>query len=167
MVVSSLKNVNQDFKIVGSALEAHSEMKRALEVPPISKRMGAAFTTISAFGTKVAVRKVINMMDLTSLSPKTIARIARGAVSLEQYYYYHSHGWSNRYRVRVTYPNGYGASITCDSELCESYDETDIWEVALTEDGELYKDTEGRDYIWSGLTEEDVVTLCDRIYFFE
>ncbi len=105
------------------------------------------------------------MMNLTSLSPKTIACIARGAVRLEQNYYYHSHGWSNHYCVRVAYPNGYGASIVCEPELSDG--ETDIWEVALLKDGELYVDAEDMDFVWSNLTEEDVIEVCDRIYFFD
>jgi hypothetical protein len=115
--------------------------------------------------TKVAVRKVINMMNLSFLSPKTIACIARGAVRLEQNYYYHSHWWSNHYHVRVTYPNGLGASIVCEPELSDG--EADIWEVALLKDGELYVDAEGMDCVWSNLTEEDVIRQCDHIYFFE
>ena len=140
-------------------------MKRALEVPPIPKGNGCRFYDYKSYRTKVAVRKVIaTMMNLSFLSPKTIACIARGAVRLEQYYFYHSHGWSNRYCVRVAYPNGYGASIICWPE----YGHTDIWEVALLDkDDKLYEDAEGMDYTWSGLTEEDVVAMCDRIYFFE
>ncbi len=103
-------------------------------------------------------------MNLSPLSPKTLGRIARGAVSLEQHYYFQSHGWDNHYHVRVLYPNGFGASIVCFPKNGE----TDIWEVALTNaDGELYEDAEGLDYIWSFLTEEEVVEQCDRIYFFE
>ena len=105
------------------------------------------------------------MMNLSSLSPKTIVCIARGAVSLEQNYYYHSHGWSDLYQVRVTYPNGLGASIIICREPDEG--ETDIWEVALLKDGKLYIDSEGMDFTWSDLTEEKVIELCDRIYFFE
>ena len=103
------------------------------------------------------------MINLTFLSPKTIARIARGAVSLEQNYYYHSHGWSNHYQVRVTYPNGYGASIV----LAPDWDDEECWEVGLLKGGTLYIDSEGVDYTWSDLTEEDVIELCDRIYFFD
>ena len=96
-----------------------------------------------------------------SLSPQTIVCIARGAVSLEQNYHYHSHGWSNRYHVRVAYPNGYGASIICEPEEGEA----DIWEVGLLKDGKLWSDDEGYDCIWSDLSEEEVVRICDHIYF--
>lgn len=105
------------------------------------------------------------MMNLSFLSPKTIARIARGAASFEERYYYHSHGWSNHYSVRVTYPNGWGAYIACMSELSD--DETGTWAVDLMKDGKLYEDADGMDYVWSDLTEEDVIRQCDRIYFFE
>lgn len=103
------------------------------------------------------------MMNYPSISPKTIARIARGATSLEQKYYYHSHGWSNRYCIRVTYPNGYGASIIFDP----GWDDEECWEVALLKDDELYVDAEGMDYVWSNLTEEDMIRQCDHIYFSE
>ena len=106
------------------------------------------------------------MMNLSFLSPKTIACIARGAVRLEQSYYYHSHGWSNHYHVRVAYPNGYGVSIVYEPELSDG--ESDIWEAALlNEDGELYEDADGMDCVWSNLTEEDVIRFCDRIYFLD
>ena len=101
------------------------------------------------------------MMNFSFLSPKTIARIARGSVSFEQNHYYHSHGWSNHYCARVTYPNGYGASIIFTSEL----DDEKCWEVAIQKDGELWIDDDGFDCIWSDLTEEDVVEKCDHIYF--
>ena len=102
------------------------------------------------------------MMHFSPLSPQTIVRIARGAVSLEQNYHYHSHGWGNHYQVRVAYPNGYGASIVCFEP---EGDETDIWEVGLLQDGKLWSDDEGYDCIWPDLSEEDVVRICDHIYF--
>lgn len=101
------------------------------------------------------------MMSLTFLSPETIACIARGSVSLEQNYYYHSHGWSNYYCVRVAYPNGFGASINCyplDSGA-------DIWEVALLKGDKLYVEPDGTDVVWSDLTEKDVIAHCNRIFF--
>ncbi len=96
------------------------------------------------------------------LSPKTIACIARGAVSLEQHYYIHSHGWCNAYHVIVDYPNGYSASI-----ICEPRDgETDIWEVALLKGNELCCDDDGFDGIMAQhISEEEVITICDEIYF--
>lgn len=100
------------------------------------------------------------MMNLTFLSPKTIARIVRGSVSLEQNCYYHSHGWDNRYCVRVTYPNGYGASIIFSPD----WDEEKCWEVGLLKDG-IWGDEEGYGYAWPHLTEEEVVRVCDSIYF--
>lgn len=102
------------------------------------------------------------MMNLSFLSPKTIARIARGCISLEQKYYYHSHGWSNRYCIRVTYPNGYGASIA----LISDWEDEDCWDVALLKDGELLVEDDGYDYVWSFLTEEEVIALCDKIFFY-
>ena len=101
------------------------------------------------------------MMNYPSISPKTIACIARGATSLEQKYYYHSLGWSNRYCIRVTYPNGYGASIIFDP----GWDDEECWEVALLKDDELLVEDDGYDYTWSDLTEEEVVELCDSFYF--
>mgnify|MGYP007070232497 CR=1 FL=1 len=102
-------------------------------------------------------------MNYPYVSPKTIVRIARGSVALTQSYYYHSNGWSNRYFIRVTYPNGYGALITFDSD----WDSEACWEVALLKDGELYVDSDGEDFTWPELTEEGVIELCDRIYFFD
>ena len=102
------------------------------------------------------------MMNYPSISPKTIACIARGSVSLEQKYFYHSHGWSNHYCIRVTYPNGYGASIIFDpgwgNEKC--------WEVALLKDGVLLIEDDGYDHVWSDLTEEEVIKICDNIFFY-
>ena len=103
------------------------------------------------------------MMNLSFLSPKTIAHIARGSVSLEQNYYYHSHGWSNHYCVRVTYPNGYGASIIF---LESDQDEEKSWEVAILKDGELLIEDDGYDYVWSFLSEEEVIDLCDTIFYY-
>ena len=100
------------------------------------------------------------MMNYPFISPKTIARIARGSVSLEQKYYYHSHGWDNHYCIRVTYPNGMGASIVFDP-FCDGEDN---WEVALLKDGKLFIDSKGMDYVWSDLTEEKMHDLCDYIY---
>ena len=102
------------------------------------------------------------MMNLSSLSPKTIACIARGATGLVQKYYYNSHGWSNHYSVVVDYPNGYSASIICEPRGGR----TDIWEVGLLKDGKLDSDDEGWDGIMGDhLTEEEVIEICDRIYF--
>ena len=124
--------------------------------------MGAA-SDYKCLGTKVTVGKVIAMMNLSFLSPKTIVRIARGAVSLEQYCFYHySHEWSNRYQVRVTYPNGYGASIV----FVPDWDDDECWEVGLLKDGELWSDDDEGDCIWPDLTEEEVINICDRIYFY-
>ena len=101
------------------------------------------------------------MMHFSFLSPNTIAKIARGAVLLEQNYYYHSHGWCNHYCVRVAYPNGYGASIV----FVSNSDDKKCWEIAIQKDGELWTDDDGLDYIWSDLTEEGVVETSDHIYF--
>ena len=101
------------------------------------------------------------MMNFSFLSLKTIVRIARGSVSLEQNYYYRCHGWSNHYRVRVTYPNGYGASIT----FIPGWEDEECWDVALLKDGELLIEDDGYDYTWSNLTEADVIEICDYIYF--
>lgn len=105
------------------------------------------------------------MMNLPFISPKTIARIARGAVWLKQSYHYHSHEeWESiRYRIRVAYPNGYGASIIV---MSMSIDDSDAWEVTLLKDDELWHDDEGNDSVWSDLTEEEVIQICDRIYFY-
>lgn len=102
------------------------------------------------------------MMNLSFLSPKTIACIARGAVSLEQCY--HHYEWGNHYQVRVTYPNGLGALI----ELCRRPEcgEADVWEVSLLKGGKLYIDSDGMDFTWSDLAEEDVIWHCSHIYSF-
>ena len=101
------------------------------------------------------------MMHFSLLSPKAIAHIARGSVSLEQNYYYHCHGWSNRYCVRVIYPNGYGASIA----FIPGWEDEECWDVALLKDGELLVEDDGYDYTWSNLTEADVIEICDYIFF--
>ncbi|MBR3132100.1 hypothetical protein IKG33_01675 [Candidatus Saccharibacteria bacterium] len=101
------------------------------------------------------------MTNIPFLSPNTIACIARGSVSLEQNYYYHSHGWGNRYCVRVAYPNGYGASIVFSPE----WDDEECWEVGLLKDGKLWSDDERYDCVWSGLDEVGVIAICDKIYF--
>ena len=49
MNTSSCENANWDFKIVGSAQIAHLEIEKGpSRFRPSHKRMGAAFTTISA-----------------------------------------------------------------------------------------------------------------------
>ncbi len=92
-----------------------------------------------------------------------IARIARGAVSFEQSYYHQSHGWFDRYQIRVTYPNGYGASIVC----CDAPEEgqTYIWDVFLLKDGKCCGDDDWDGEMASQTNEEEVVKICDRIYF--
>ena len=109
------------------------------------------------------------MMNLPSLSPKTIAHIARGASSFEQHYPCQSDWWCDCRRYVVTYPNGYGASIFTTSLMSEALrDEDEIWEVAfLNKNGDIYEDAEGMDQTWSFLTEKEVIRVCDYIYFFE
>lgn len=135
--------------------------KGPLRFRPLPKEDGCRFYGHKPFGVKATVGKDINMMPIHFLSPRTIACIARGAVSLEQHYYYHSWGWSNHYCVRVTYPNGNGASIVSypgwEDEAC--------WDVALLKDGELLVEDDGYDYTWSNLTEADVIEICDYIFF--
>lgn len=137
--------------------------KGPFEVPPISKENGCRFYDYKCLDTKVAVRKVISMMNFSPLSPKTIARIARGAVSIsiKQNHFFNPDGWSNYYGIRVTYPNGYGASIT----FVPDEDDEDCWEVDLLKDDELWSDDDGCDCTWSYRTEEEMIELCDHIYF--
>lgn len=101
------------------------------------------------------------MMNFSFLSPNTIVKIARGSVSLEQHYYSYNYGRCNRYNVKVTYPNGYGASIT----FIPDWEDEDCWDVALLKDGELLIEDDGYDYTWSDLTEADVIKICDYIFF--
>lgn len=99
------------------------------------------------------------MMNLHSLSPKTIAHITRGAVYFEQHYYHDRDGWGDSYRFKVTYPNGFGASIFWSS----LFDETDVWEVTLFQgDCDDFEDGNGN-YC---LTEEEVNRACDMAYSF-
>ena len=64
---------------------------------------------------------------------------------------------------RVDYPNGYGASII---KCFGSYGvEEDLWEVAVLKGGELCYDTPITDDVIGWLTEEEVIAICDQIYF--
>lgn len=101
------------------------------------------------------------MMNFSFVSPNTIVKIARGSVSLEQHYYSYNYGRSDRYNVKVTYPNGYGASIT----FIPGWEDEECWDVALLKDGELLIEDDGYDYTWSNLTEADVIEICDYIFF--
>ena len=92
------------------------------------------------------------------LSLNTLARIGLGSVEFKQSFYHRTEGWSQNYRVRVTYPNGYGASIIAWPEGHNR------WEVALLKDDILWEDDEGYDCVWSDLMEEEVIQICDRIY---
>ena len=63
----------------------------------------------------------------------------------------------------VYYPNGYGASII---KFSGSYGGTDdLWEVAVLKDGELCYDTPITDDVLGYITEEEVVTACDEIFY--
>ena len=135
--------------------------KGPLRFRPLPKEDGCRFHGHKPLGVKATVGKVIYMMNLPFLSPKTIARIARGSVSLEQHYFSYNYGRSNRYRVKVAYPNGYDASIT----FIPGCQEDEKWDVALLKDGELLVEDDGYDYTWSNLTEADVIEICDYIYF--
>ena len=98
------------------------------------------------------------MMHFSSLSPKALLRIMRGSVSFSQKpSTLKGGGWA----YRVSYPNGYGASIV----FSPAWDDEECWDVALLKDGELFIEDDGYDYTWSDQTEEDVIELCDYIYF--
>ena len=99
------------------------------------------------------------MMNFSLLSPLAYAKIIRGAIRVEFGLRYDA-DWFKYSQYRVTYPGGYGASI-----VGRSVDGVDKWEVAELRKGELYIDDDGSDFVDSGLTEEDVVRICDNIYF--
>ena len=101
-----------------------------------------------------------HMMNFSSLTPKSLLRIMRGSVTFSQMpYHLQGGGWA----YRVTYPNGYGASLIKSSY---SYGrEDDLWEVAvLDKNGNLCYDTPITDDVLGYLTEEDVVATCDNIF---
>lgn len=120
-------------------------------------RMGAVNMDYKPLGVKVAVGKVINMTYFPFLSLNTLARISFSSVEFKQSFHHRTEGWSQNYRVRVAYPNGYGASIIAWPEG------SNRWEVALLKDDILWEDDEGYDCVWSDLTEEEVIQVCDRI----
>lgn len=103
------------------------------------------------------------MMNFSFLSLNTVNRIARGSasVSLEQKYYHRPNGKSKRYCIRVTYPNGYGASIIKDSNSFGCTE--DLWEVAILRDGELCYDTWITGDVLRSCTEEEVIAICDDV----
>ena len=103
------------------------------------------------------------MINLNFLSPKTLARITRDAVSLEQHHFYRTDGWGNCYQIRIAYPNGYNVSILGMPDYGPK-----CWSVAIiSERGNLYKDVEGEYCIWSTLAEEEVIELCSHIYLLD
>ena len=100
-----------------------------------------------------------HMMNFSSLSPKSLLRIMRGSVTFSQMpYHLQGGGWA----YRVTYPNGYGASII----YVPDWGIDKGWEVGLLKDGELWSDDAGYDCTWSDLTEEGVIDICNHIYFY-
>ena len=100
-------------------------------------------------------------MHFSFLSPKGLLRIMRGSVSFSQEpSTFEGGGWV----YRVSYPNGYGASIV--KRLYSYGCEDDLWEVAvLDKDGDLCYDTPITNDVLGYLTEEEVVAVCDDIFY--
>jgi hypothetical protein len=98
-------------------------MKRALEVPPISQENGCRFTTISASSTKVAVGKVIAMMNLCLKMP-VARKIIDGSsqVSLRVTN-------SDTVQLSIIYPNDFEFVISAAASAENEYDFEiiDLW----------------------------------------
>lgn len=100
------------------------------------------------------------MIYFSPLSPKSLLHILRGAVWFKQMPHPADAGGI---AYRIHYPNGYGASIIKSSS---SYGgELDLWEVAVLKDDELCYDTPLTDDVVGYLTEEEVVAICDDIFY--
>ncbi len=133
-------------------------MKRALEVPPISQENGCRFYDYKCLRHEGRGWKDHPHMMSFSFSPLTTeawSTICRSAVSQKHNYALGGH------RYKVTYPNGYGASIIKHNG---SYGrEDDLWELAVLKDGGLCYDTDITDDVLGYLTEEKVIGVCRRI----
>ena len=132
------------------------DWKRALEVPPIPKGNGCRFHDYKLFGVKVAVGKVIFMMNFSPLSHTAWSNITRGAVSYEQ------HCCSEGLCCRVSYPNGLSVSINKNS-FSYGGEFVDLWVVVVLYKNRLYPDKDGFDFVGCGVTEKGVVAACDKI----
>lgn len=100
------------------------------------------------------------MMNFSSLTPASLQRIMRGSVSFSQKpSTFLGGGWA----YRVSYPNGYGASII--KNLFSYGGKDNLWEVAVLKDDDLCYDTPITPDVLGYLTEEEVVATCDDIYF--
>ncbi len=64
-------------------------------------------------------------------------------------------------RAKVTFNNGYGASIVCGEQFYTS--ETQPYELAVWHNGSLCYDTELTDDVIGYLTEDDVTELLGKI----
>ena len=102
------------------------------------------------------------MMNLISLSPETIAHISRGAVSFETNFVYSLHWMSNRYSAEVFYPNGYGVYFERRSS---SGEDSGGWDLSLLSKGKICKEAEEFNAFYFDLSEEEIVNLCDQLYF--
>jgi hypothetical protein len=106
--------------------------------------------------TKVAVGRVINTINLSTISPKTWSRITHGALSWKQ-------DFSNEdkcHRYRVDYPNGYGVSIIGYPNFTGR---STIWRVVLFQDGKLCVEDDGTFYIRHPRSEGEVFDICDIV----
>ena len=139
------------------AQDAHRRYEKGpLRFRPLPKEDGCRFHGYKLFGVKATVRKVINMMNFSSFSPKMWSRIIRGAVSWEQDY--SSEDACHHYRV--TYPNGYGASII-GSPYFDGH--SSCWRVVLLKDDKLCIEDDGTFYTRWLRSEGEVYDICDIV----
>ena len=92
----------------------------------------------------------------TPLSPWAIEIIKRGAVEFKVY-----DEWYDGYAYKVSYSNGYVASIV---KFTGSYGNADnLWEIAVMKDGDIRYDTEITDDVLGYLDESGVMNACWEI----
>ena len=96
-------------------------------------------------------------LSYSPLSTETKAVIERDAISWKWFHY------EDGYVYRVTYPNGYGASII-KHRASYGHDD-DLWELAVLKDGELCYDTGITGDVLGYLTEAEVIGICRDIFY--
>jgi len=114
---------------------------------------------IGVYDAKATVGKVIIMMNFSysPLSTEAMSEIGRGAISFEWLQVFDGLAY------RVTYPNGYGASII---KHYGSYGhDDDLWELGVLKDGKLCCDTDITGDVLGYLTEAEVIGLCRDIFY--
>ena len=69
---------------------------------------------------------------------------------------------SNRYSAEVFYPNGYGVYFERRSS---SGEDSGGWDLSLLSKGKIFKEAEEFNAFYFDLSEEEIVNLCDQLYF--